>query len=220
MTPGPLGLNCATFAGARTAGTAGALAASLGVAPEFVKTSWPTLMEDTLYGKFDLALCVDGGHLRRDLLGLICRGHSGCSQQKIIADINSMGSNTIDIMRGTGRGDRRANSIRTLTELYDAGDHEAVGRYLHQFIDSMPVSEVRYFCNDTALNALLNYYDHLSRQEQIGFSVQVLLPETLPVSDVDLCSMVGNILENAVTACRKADEKRKRSEYDQYLFHV
>jgi len=99
-------------------------------------------------------------------------------------------------------------SIRTLAELYDAGDHEAVGRYLHQFIDSMPVSEVRYFCNDTALNALLNYYDHLTRQEQIGFSVQVRLPETLPVSDVDLCSMVGNILENAVTACRKADEKR------------
>ena len=31
MTPGPLGLNCATFAGARTAGMGGALAASLGV---------------------------------------------------------------------------------------------------------------------------------------------------------------------------------------------
>ena len=31
MTPGPLGLNCATFAGARTAGMAGAVAASLGV---------------------------------------------------------------------------------------------------------------------------------------------------------------------------------------------
>lgn len=31
MTPGPLGLNCATFAGTRTAGIPGALAASLGV---------------------------------------------------------------------------------------------------------------------------------------------------------------------------------------------
>ena len=31
MTPGPLGLNCATFAGARTAGTLGAISASLGV---------------------------------------------------------------------------------------------------------------------------------------------------------------------------------------------
>ena len=33
------------------------LAASLGVKIEYVKTSWPTLMEDTLAGKFDLAVC-------------------------------------------------------------------------------------------------------------------------------------------------------------------
>ena len=33
------------------------LAASLGVDIEYVKTSWPTLMEDTLAGKFDLAVC-------------------------------------------------------------------------------------------------------------------------------------------------------------------
>ena len=31
MTPGPLGLNCATFAGMRTAGMAGAVAANLGI---------------------------------------------------------------------------------------------------------------------------------------------------------------------------------------------
>lgn len=33
------------------------LAASLGVRLEYVPTSWPTLTEDTLAGKFDLALC-------------------------------------------------------------------------------------------------------------------------------------------------------------------
>ena len=33
------------------------IAASLGVDLEFVETSWPTLMEDTLSGKFDLAVC-------------------------------------------------------------------------------------------------------------------------------------------------------------------
>ena len=33
------------------------LAASLGVRIEYVPTSWPTLMEDTLAGKFDLAIC-------------------------------------------------------------------------------------------------------------------------------------------------------------------
>ena len=33
------------------------LAASLGVEIEYVPTSWPSLMEDTLAGKFDLAIC-------------------------------------------------------------------------------------------------------------------------------------------------------------------
>ena len=33
------------------------LASSLGVGIEYVPTSWPTLMEDTLAGRFDLAIC-------------------------------------------------------------------------------------------------------------------------------------------------------------------
>ena len=33
------------------------LAAALGVTVKYVKTSWPTLMEDTLAGQFDLAVC-------------------------------------------------------------------------------------------------------------------------------------------------------------------
>ena len=33
------------------------LAAAMGVEIEYVPTSWPTLMEDTLAGKFDLAIC-------------------------------------------------------------------------------------------------------------------------------------------------------------------
>lgn len=39
------------------AALAGDLAASLGVRLEFVPTSWPTLMDDALDGKFDLAVC-------------------------------------------------------------------------------------------------------------------------------------------------------------------
>ena len=61
MTPGPLGLNCATFAGARTAGMAGAIAASLGVlAPSLTVTMLAAmflkkfkenrLMEEALFG--------------------------------------------------------------------------------------------------------------------------------------------------------------------------
>ena len=61
MTPGPLGLNCATFAGLRTAGPFGALAASVGVifpsitltlvAAIFIKKFRESrLMEEALHG--------------------------------------------------------------------------------------------------------------------------------------------------------------------------
>lgn len=46
------------------------------------------------------------------------------SQQKIIADINAIGPNTIDIIRGSGFGDRSAGRIRTLT----VADAEILGK--------------------------------------------------------------------------------------------
>jgi len=61
MTPGPLGLNCATFAGSRTAGALGSLSATLGVLlPSFTVTMLAAvflnkfksskLMSNALYG--------------------------------------------------------------------------------------------------------------------------------------------------------------------------
>lgn len=102
------------------------------------------------------------------------------------------------------------HSIRTLAELYDGGDQETLGRYLHQYVEAMPASEVTDYCANAAVNALLNYYAHLAAQDGIDFRVQVRLPEGLPVTDVDLCSMLGNILSNAVKAAQKAEERRIR----------
>ncbi len=53
------------------------------------------------------------------------------SQQAILADISSMGTNTIDVMPGKGFGDRRSGRVRTLT----ANDAEALKSL--PFIDSV-----------------------------------------------------------------------------------
>lgn len=93
------------------------------------------------------------------------------------------------------------HSIRTLTEMYDTGDLDALGRYLHQYEQTMPANEVIRYCGNTALNALLNYYAHNAAEKGIDSEFLIRLPDMLPVSDMDLCSMVGNILENAIMAC-------------------
>ncbi|MDO6459584.1 MacB family efflux pump subunit [Granulosicoccaceae sp. 1_MG-2023] len=53
------------------------------------------------------------------------------SQQSILDQIASMGTNTIEIKPGTGRGDRRSNRVRTLT----AGDANALKQL--SFVDSV-----------------------------------------------------------------------------------
>ena len=53
------------------------LAESLGVRLEFVPTSWPTLMDDTLAGKFDLAVCGITITSARKELALMSEGYLG-----------------------------------------------------------------------------------------------------------------------------------------------
>ena len=99
------------------------------------------------------------------------------------------------------------HSIRTLAELYDSGDLDALGNYLHTYMQAMPVNEVVNYCGNPAVNALLNFYTHVASQNQIALTLRISLPEQLPVSDVDLCNMLGNILENAVLACQKTSNR-------------
>lgn len=99
------------------------------------------------------------------------------------------------------------HNIRALTGLYDEGDLEALGRYLHEYEASMPQDETVFFCKDPSLNALLNHYSILAKKEDIDLNIQMDQWETLPVSDVDLCSIAGNILENAFTACKKTENR-------------
>ena len=53
------------------------LASSLGVRLEFVPTGWPTLMDDTLAGKFDLAVCGITITSARKELALMSDGYLG-----------------------------------------------------------------------------------------------------------------------------------------------
>ena len=57
MTPGPLGLNCATFAGARTAGMLGAIVASVGV---LFPTLTVTMLSAMFLEKFKQNRLMDG----------------------------------------------------------------------------------------------------------------------------------------------------------------
>lgn len=101
------------------------------------------------------------------------------------------------------------HTIGTLDEMLRAGDLEAARDYLTAYRIAMPKNDVVRYCDHTALNALLNYYAQAARQHTIRLRIAVELPESIPLSDVDLCNIIGNIFDNAIAACRELPETNR-----------
>lgn len=93
------------------------------------------------------------------------------------------------------------HTIATLKELSDAKDYDALSAYLDEYYEQMPSSAVTRYCRNYAVNAVLNHYANRARQYDINIRWHIDLPEYLLISDNDLCSLLGNLLENGIHGC-------------------
>lgn len=100
-------------------------------------------------------------------------------------------------------------TIYTLKELSNEKDYAAIDEYLRLYLDALPQKNTRSFCRDRALNALLNYYMHDAQDRSIAADFQINLPEKVWIESIDLCSILGNILENAITACDELPAEKR-----------
>ena len=66
------------------------------------------------------------------------------------------------------------------------------------------------FSPNPAVDAMLGYYFAIARTEHIRADFRLVLPTNLGLSDVELCTVLGNLLENAVEACRKLEGQECR----------
>lgn len=98
-------------------------------------------------------------------------------------------------------------SLHVLRNLSEGEDWQALKVYLKQYEESFPASTITRYCSSPAVNALLNYYSYTASQEKIRLKWEIALPSSLPLPDPDLCSLLGNILENAITGCRTTKEE-------------
>lgn len=99
---------------------------------------------------------------------------------------------------------------RTAVSLAQKGDKDAMVKLLTDYgIELEAGSTQTVFTKNSTLNALIGYCYENARQRNIRCDWQVNLPEKLNVEDIDLCSVVGNLLENAIHACADEDEKNR-----------
>ncbi len=95
-----------------------------------------------------------------------------------------------------------------LQQMPHLDESDALLAELINYLSHIETSPIRLrtqgsFCSNVAVDALLQYYANAAKESHIQTSFQLLLPARLPLTDVELCTMLGNLLENALDACRR-----------------
>ncbi|HBS60944.1 MAG TPA: hypothetical protein DEA44_16985 [Firmicutes bacterium] len=98
------------------------------------------------------------------------------------------------------------HQLTVLREMNARGDSQKLGVYIDTLLGNIPSDKDIRLCENYAVNAVAAYYAAAARNEGIESSLQFALPGELDDTvESDLCIIVGNLLENAVEACRRME---------------
>lgn len=89
-----------------------------------------------------------------------------------------------------------------IRDLVSRGDLDSLKNYLEEYEQQFPDSSDQLYCGNLALNAVLSYYADQAKQYSIPITLKIELPEKLPIPETDFCVLIGNLLENALEACK------------------
>jgi len=101
-------------------------------------------------------------------------------------------------------------SVHILAALAEEGDLSGLRAYLRRYEQRLDAEMTVNYCSNAALNALFNYYKGMADAQGIKTLWQISLPEPLTVAELDLASLLGNLMENAIAGCATAPEGERR----------
>lgn len=92
-----------------------------------------------------------------------------------------------------------------------SGDNEKLNRYISQLLSGMEDYELIVESGNTMIDGLLSEKQRKAASKGIEVSTAVDLRSTGFISDMDLCTIFGNALDNAIEASVKVQDKALRS---------
>lgn len=100
------------------------------------------------------------------------------------------------------------HQITVISGLLNQGHYEELKEYLSQYESSISL-QTKIYCRQPAVNAILSHYDLLCEQDKIKTKFAVDFPTLTPISPVDFCIVLGNLLENAYLECKTLQKYEK-----------
>jgi signal transduction histidine kinase len=99
-----------------------------------------------------------------------------------------------------------AITVQQIITYAKTGKHEKIAELLRYKTALLDTSSAERFCENEAVNALVTYYKGFAEAEGIDLACKLDIPRHAGrIANVDLSRIIGNMLENAIEACRLMD---------------
>jgi sensor histidine kinase regulating citrate/malate metabolism len=87
---------------------------------------------------------------------------------------------------------------------------DAIKEYLRTSQSDMDAITPIRVCENETVNLILSAFATKAKQSEILLTIDARLPDSLPFSDTELCSLLSNALENAIYACENISDNKER----------
>lgn len=95
------------------------------------------------------------------------------------------------------------NHMQAIKALLSMGKKEELSEYLDNLEKDLDSIDIAIRTGNVGLDAILSSKVSIARKNDIEVNCTAKVPDELKISDVHLCAIVGNLLDNAIEACEK-----------------
>ena len=102
------------------------------------------------------------------------------------------------------------NHLQSLKGYLSLNKVEQMKNYLNELETDLDSIDTLYHSGNLQLDSILNAKLAIAEKGQIRIHCDASIPPQLHVSDLDLCVILGNLLDNAIESCRKIKNPDER----------
>ena len=102
------------------------------------------------------------------------------------------------------------NHLQSLKGYLSLNKVDQMKNYLNELETDLDSIDTLYHSGNLQLDSILNAKLAIAEKGQIRIHCDASIPPQLHVSDLDLCVILGNLLDNAIESCRKIENPDER----------
>jgi len=99
--------------------------------------------------------------------------------------------------------------LNTALDMLRRGETEKSNVYLKGLQNQLEENELLNFCDNPVINSLVADYARKCRELNIDFIISIKIPPDFIILNYEMCIVLGNLLENAVEACKKLENEKQ-----------